>query len=129
MSSWHDNITGYHNEETDDWHIDESDLKDLAMNRSPLIRLFKRLSQLQYIDIVVNISVVGSRANLTSACRDEDRRNPTVAAIVSQMLIVDKTVENSQLRLDKHSQHLNIIIPFGHSCMTDFTQVSEGEHL
>ena len=83
---------------------------------------------MQYIDNVVNISVVGSRANHTSACRDEDRRNPTVAAIVSQMLIVDKTVENLQLRLDKHSQHLNII-PFGHNCMTDFLQVSEGEHL
>ena len=50
---------------------------------------------MQYIDHVVNISVVESRANLTSACRDEDRRNPTVVAIVTQMLIVDKTVENS----------------------------------
>ena len=75
---------------------------------------------MQYIDNVVNISVVESRANRTSACRDEDRRNPTVAAIVTQMLIVDKTVENSQLRLDKHSQHLNINIPFGHKRMTDF---------
>ena len=83
---------------------------------------------MQYIDNVVNISVVGCRANLTSACRDDDRRNPTVAAIVSQMLIVDKTVENSQLRLDKNSQHLNIIIPCGHNCMTDFLQVSDGEH-
>ena len=41
MSSWHDDITGYHNEETDDWYIDEGDLKDLAMNRSLLIRLFR----------------------------------------------------------------------------------------
>ena len=33
MSSWHDDITGYHNEETDDLHIGENDLKDLAMDR------------------------------------------------------------------------------------------------
>ena len=42
MCSWHDDITGYHSEETDDWYIDEGDLKDLAMNRSLLIRLFRR---------------------------------------------------------------------------------------
>ena len=42
MSSWHDDITGYHNEETDDLHIGENDLKDLAMDRSPLITLFSR---------------------------------------------------------------------------------------
>ena len=42
MSSWHDDIIGYHNDETDDLHIGENDLKDLAMDRSPLIRLFKK---------------------------------------------------------------------------------------
>ena len=42
MSSWHDDITDCHNEETDDLHIDKNDLKDLAMDRSPLIRLFKK---------------------------------------------------------------------------------------
>ena len=33
MCSWHDDITGYHNEETDDWYIDEGDLKDLTINK------------------------------------------------------------------------------------------------
>ena len=42
MSSWHDDITGYHNEETDDFRIGKNDLKDLAMDRSSLSRLFKR---------------------------------------------------------------------------------------
>ena len=51
---------------------------------------------------MVSISVVGNRASLTNACRDEHRWNPTVAAIVPLVLIVDK-----------------IIIPIGHDCMTD----------
>ena len=29
----YDDITGYQNEETDDWYTDEGDLKDLAMNK------------------------------------------------------------------------------------------------
>ena len=33
MCSWHDDIIGYHSEETDDWYIDEGDLKDLTMNK------------------------------------------------------------------------------------------------
>ena len=41
MCSWHDDTTGYHNEETDDWYIDEGYLKDLAMNKIMLIRLFR----------------------------------------------------------------------------------------
>ena len=45
MSSWHDDITGYHNEGTDDMHIGKNDLNDVfivTINRSPLIRLFKK---------------------------------------------------------------------------------------
>ena len=59
MCSWYDDITLLHNEETDDLHIGENDFKDLAMDRSPLTRLF---------------SVVGSRASLTSTSHDEDKQ-------------------------------------------------------
>ena len=38
MSSWHDDITGYHNEEIDDLHVGKNDLKDLAMDRSDCSR-------------------------------------------------------------------------------------------
>ena len=105
MCSWHDNITSYHNEEADDWYIDEGDLKDLAMNRSPLIRLFGSvdISQLQYSDNVVNISVGEIVQVPQIQVMVKTDRNPTEAAIVSQMLTVDKTVETFASTQHHHS--------------------------
>ena len=54
-------------------HIGKNDLNDVfivTIDRSPLIRTVQEtveISQLQYIDNVVNISVVGNRASLTNA--------------------------------------------------------------
>ena len=60
MCSWHDDITCCHSEETDDWYIDEGDLKDLAMNKITVDQTVQEtieISQLQHSDNVVNISV------------------------------------------------------------------------
>ena len=96
MCSWHDDITGYHNEETDDWYIDEGDLKDLAMNKITVDQTVQgtiEISQLQYSDNVVNISVGEIvRVPQVQVMMKTDR-DPTVTARVSQMLTSDKTVE------------------------------------
>ena len=77
MCSWHDNITGYHKEGTDDWYIDEGDLKDLAMNKITVDRTVQgtiEISHLQHSDNVVKISVWGNRASPTGTGHDEDRQ-------------------------------------------------------
>ena len=77
MCSWHDDITGYHSEETDDWYIDEGDLKDLAMNKITVDQTVQgtiEISQLQHSDNVVNISVGEIVRSPTGTGRDEDRQ-------------------------------------------------------
>ena len=50
----------YHSEETDDWYINEGDLKDLARNKITADQTVQgtiEIPQLQHNDNVVNISV------------------------------------------------------------------------
>ena len=77
MCSWHNDITGYHSEETDDWYIDEGDLKDLTMNKITVDQTVQgtiEILQLQHSDNVVNISVGRNRASPTGTGHDEDRQ-------------------------------------------------------
>ena len=96
MCSWHDDITGYHNEETHDWYIDEGDLKDIVMNKITVDQTVQgtiEISQLQHSTNVVNISVGEiMRVPQVQVVMKTDR-DPTVAARVSQMLNSDKTVD------------------------------------
>ena len=106
MCSWHDDITGYHNEETDDWYIDEGDLKDLAMNKITVDQTVQgtiEISQLQHSDNVVNISVGEIvRVPQVQVMMKTDR-DPTVTARVSQVLTSDKTVETFASSQHPHS--------------------------
>ena len=61
MCSWHDDNTGHHSEETDDWYIDEGDLKDLAMNKinvDQTVQVTIEISQLQTV-ATWSISLLG----------------------------------------------------------------------
>ena len=106
MCSWHDDITGYHSEETDDWYINEGDLKDLRMNKitgDQTVQGTIEISQLQHNDNVVNISVGEIvRVPQVQAMMKTDRE-PTVTARVSLMRISDKTVETFASSQHHHS--------------------------
>ena len=95
-------------------HVDKNDLNDfyvVAQRQIPIDQIVQEtveIPQLQYIDNMVNISVVGivqvsrvcvvSKTNEIpqSQCIDESINDSGVRA--PQVLIVEKTVENSQLR-------------------------------
>ena len=60
MCSWYDDITDYHSKETDDWYVDEGNLKDPTKNRITVDQTVQgtiEISQLQHNDNVVNICV------------------------------------------------------------------------
>ena len=103
---------GFHEEGTDGMHVYKNDLNDIyivtlrQVTIDQIVQETVEISQLQYIDNVVKISVVGivqvSRMHVVTKT-DE----------IPQLLIVEKIVENSQLQWDKCSRYLNIIIPIG----------------
>ena len=122
MCSWHDDITDYHSEETDDWYVNEGNLKDPTKNRITVdqtVQVTIEISQLQHNDNVVNISVEEIVQVSQVQVMTKTNRDPTVTARVS-------LIQTKQL---KHSHHFSIATPFGHSWLTDFLRVSEGEHL
>ena len=114
MSSWHDDITGYHEEGTDGMHVGKNDLNDVyivtqrQVTIDQIVQETVEISQLQYIDNMVNISVVGivqvSRMRVVTKtdeipqlqCIDEFINDSGVRA----PQVLEKTVENSQLRRD-----------------------------
>ena len=60
MCSWYDDITDYHSKETDDWCVDEGNLKDPTKKKIIVDQTVQgniEISQLQHNDNVVNISV------------------------------------------------------------------------
>ena len=60
MCSWYDDITVYHSEETDDWYVNEGNLKDPTKDMITVGQTVQgtiEISQLQHNDNVVNISV------------------------------------------------------------------------
>ena len=117
MCSWHDNIISYH-EEMDNWHIDEGSLKIITEQTA---QGDIEIPQLQYGDNEVDISDGGNHASPTGAGRDEDRQK-------SHSYSGGFTDAGCRQNSKKQSHHFIIIAPFGHSCMTDFFRVSEGEH-
>ena len=114
MSSWHDDITGYHDEGTDGMHIGKNDLNDVYITMlrqvtiDQIVQETVEIPQLQYIDNMVNISVVGivrvSRMRIVTKT-DEIPQLQRIDEFINdsgvrapQVLIVEKTVENSQLQ-------------------------------
>ena len=120
----YDDITDYHSEETDDWYVNEGNLKDPRKNRITVDQTVQgtvEISQLQHNDNVVNISVEEIVRVSQVQVMTKTNRDPTVTARVSLMLNSDRTVETFASIQHRHS--------FGHSWLTDFLRVSEGEHL
>ena len=96
MCSWHDDITDYHSEDTDDWYVKEGNLKDPTKNRITVDQTVQGtmgISQLQHNDNVVNISVEEIVQVSQVQVMQKTNRDPTVTARVSLMLNSDKTIE------------------------------------
>ena len=96
MCSWHDEITGYNSKGTDDWYIDEGDLKDLTMNRITVDQTVQgtiEISQLQHNDNVVNISAEEIVQVSQEQVMKKTNRDPTITARISLMLNSDETFE------------------------------------
>ena len=106
MCSWHDDISGFHSKGTDDWCINEDDLKDLTMNKITVdhtVQGITEISHLQHNDNMVNISV-GEIVRVPQVqVMMETDRDPTITARFSQILTSDKTEETFASSQHHHS--------------------------
>ena len=106
MCSWHDDITVYHSEVTDDWYVNEGNINYPTKNRIIVDQIVQgtiEISQLQHNDNVVNISVEEIVQVSQVQVMKKTNRDQTVTARVSLMLNSDKTIETFASFQHRHS--------------------------